>query len=694
MLRHIVRRAWANSLARFRPRIPASLRDGACQSHVSVIGDSRKDTARGLWQSWGGLAHTAARYPDILTYRAFSTSIQDGIPLKSALRQFYLKVHPDFFSRHPEQQEENQRSLADLMAFLDDAKESTLRNGVLELVFHLRAVVAETTDEASSDRKSEEDPEALLEKELKSNELGPDAASRAGDAGVGTSSISSAPATQQAERTDARAKSAKTGSVAAGGAGDAPVTSHDIKFQTLKTSITMRATPDDAYEKYVLNLLANLMQRAGIPCASRWSNKTDSLFGRPKHQSRDQQAPHESWGGGHYTERGSRGSGRRRHWRSFVDGNDPDDDISNVSLEEFLSAVASVAQERFLLTRGAVPVSYLDETRLRVRGFKFVFQRQSATTEVDSTSPMHREALTRFRNAVSQSSTLGWVLADDVSQDPRTIDNQKREQPLLIFPEESQFRPNYSTDLAVHKVRDALSNGIGADRSVEQNVLTLLGARSNDSLLSVVIVFSAEGSDCFVDSAGRLVLGLGAPQEKWIGFFENPQLLDQAHDARMQMQKLQQHALAACTEIGFHHIFSEPLLRGHPLYLTFLETLSKPDTKDVLKELFKRQPRLKELSMRIHAPTDGGWAGALRCAGFSVRDVDAASLTAIEVQWPLVSSEFLAQTVGKESADAAESVLLDRLTYDADMGVLLIPADVDTYTLCKFIEENGKLFDT
>lgn len=61
-------------------------------------------------------------------------------PLSSALRKFYLKVHPDLFAGHPEEQKQNEASFAKLNEYLENYKQEVETTTPCNLEFHVRVV--------------------------------------------------------------------------------------------------------------------------------------------------------------------------------------------------------------------------------------------------------------------------------------------------------------------------------------------------------------------------------------------------------------------------------------------------------------------------------------------------------------------------------------------------------------------------
>jgi len=59
-------------------------------------------------------------------------------PLSSALRKFYLKVHPDLFAGHPEEQKKNEASFAKLNEYLENYKQEVETTAPTNLEFHVR----------------------------------------------------------------------------------------------------------------------------------------------------------------------------------------------------------------------------------------------------------------------------------------------------------------------------------------------------------------------------------------------------------------------------------------------------------------------------------------------------------------------------------------------------------------------------
>jgi hypothetical protein len=61
-----------------------------------------------------------------------------AIPLSSALRKFYLKVHPDLFAGHPKEQTANENSFKSLTEYLENYKQETESTTPYNLEFHVR----------------------------------------------------------------------------------------------------------------------------------------------------------------------------------------------------------------------------------------------------------------------------------------------------------------------------------------------------------------------------------------------------------------------------------------------------------------------------------------------------------------------------------------------------------------------------
>ena len=61
-----------------------------------------------------------------------------AIPLSSALRKFYLKVHPDLFSGHPKEQTANENSFKSLTEYLENYKQEAESSSPYNLEFYVR----------------------------------------------------------------------------------------------------------------------------------------------------------------------------------------------------------------------------------------------------------------------------------------------------------------------------------------------------------------------------------------------------------------------------------------------------------------------------------------------------------------------------------------------------------------------------
>lgn len=81
------------------------------------------------------------------TNMAASSGSRHLIPLSSALRKFYLKVHPDLFAGHPKEQETNEKSFAILTEYLDNYKQEAESATPYKVEFYVRVKVIDADKE-------------------------------------------------------------------------------------------------------------------------------------------------------------------------------------------------------------------------------------------------------------------------------------------------------------------------------------------------------------------------------------------------------------------------------------------------------------------------------------------------------------------------------------------------------------------
>lgn len=68
------------------------------------------------------------------------TGARHATPLSSALRKFYLKVHPDLFTGHPKEQEKNEASFKILTEYLENYKQEAESTSPYSLEFYVRVL--------------------------------------------------------------------------------------------------------------------------------------------------------------------------------------------------------------------------------------------------------------------------------------------------------------------------------------------------------------------------------------------------------------------------------------------------------------------------------------------------------------------------------------------------------------------------
>ncbi len=167
----------------------------------------------------------------------------------------------------------------------------------------------------------------------------------------------------------------------------------------------------------------------------------------------------------------------------------------------------------------------------------------------------------------------------------------------------------------------------------------------------------------------------------------------------MQASATHRRALATAASLGFHHIFSSPALRGHPSFTAFLERIAVDDGA-LIKAMLEQTPILKELAIRVHAPTRARVVkmkqGEEEEEKEKMSDRDDTSVQ--EKLNPKEGDEAQQQQQQQQqqqgepllSEEELEERLAD-LSYEADMGVLLVPADCELQVFIEFTRRYGTI---
>ncbi len=463
--------------------------------------------------------------------------------MKQALRRFYLKVHPDFFSFAPKQQATNTKSLARLMNFLEDARQGTMNRETISLEFFIRASIPDSQPSPAPTPSNDSNAQ---------HEQGSEGNTSSSSSSSSSSSVSNEQFLHIRQTITSRPLGG-TGSSSGGGGGGGMVNiSSDIR-----------------YRADTLASLGSLLRSAGIDCSNDWStDANEDIFGNgsstasagssARYQAHQHQQRSGSSSGPHspgYNYNTGTSSTRKKaasgwHWGAFASGSRDNVGMGSISLDEFLDAVSNAAQEQFLRTRGQVSTSYIDEAKLRLRGFRFVFQRGYVAQDVDTKSEAHQDVMNKYQDAILKSP-FAHTLGDLPFSTPQDLPASSSSSSPAADASSAVTYPNYSASLGVAAPLSAPSTTSSSSSSTTSSpsfsssssssssstpslfdavvvqepekplAARLFSGSSNGAVTSLqgaVTVFCADSTVCHIDAGGRIVLPVSASAEAWAKF--------------------------------------------------------------------------------------------------------------------------------------------------------------------------------
>lgn len=123
-------------------------------------------------------------------------------------------------------------------------------------------------------------------------------------------------------------------------------------------------------------------------------------------------------------------------------------------------------------------------------------------------------------------------------------------------------------------------------------------------LAKTVTVFSFHSSKCEVDQRGRLVFALHADKAAWLALL-NSDITGQVTQRQQAWRRTKEIEAVVCEIIGCNDIYCANELLASPTYVTFLERLRSE--KDTLQKVYRCQPSLSRLAIRIQITSDFSW---------------------------------------------------------------------------------------